>query len=152
MHEYDENSIHPPTLSQVHDSGCFPANAKAAACASQPPDPGRTMEFMNELIKEIRAKFIVTFLSEKLWDSATSFNDDSYLELERQTMEMLNSLKLFLKYDSLDEDFEQYDCESPLSYEHLQRKIEDQSESEVRKEWLSELLKYEEYVEKVSKI
>ena len=67
-------------------------------------------------------------------------------------MEMLKSLKLFLTYDSLDVDFEQYDCESPLSYEHLQRKIEDQSESEVRKEWLSELLKYEEYVEKVSKI
>ena len=139
-------------MNQVHDSGCFPANAKAAACASQPPDPGRTMEFMNELIKEIRAKFIVTFLSEKLWDSATSFNDDSYIDLERQTMEMLKSLKLFLTYESLDEDFEQYDCESPVSYEHLLRKIEDQSESEVRKEWLNELLKYEEYMERVSKI
>ena len=107
---------------------------------------------MNELIKEIRAKFILTFLSEKFRDSANIFNDDSYIELETQTMEMLKSLKLFLTYQCLDEDFEQYDCESPLSYEHLQRKIEDQCESEVRKEWFSELLQYEEYVEKVSKI
>ena len=67
-------------------------------------------------------------------------------------MEMLKSLKLFLTYESLDEDFEQYDCESPVSYEHLLRKIEDQSESQVRKEWLNELLKYEEYMERVSKI
>merc|ERR1711949_109260 len=67
-------------------------------------------------------------------------------------MEMLKSHKLFLTYESLDQDFEQYDCESPVSYEHLLRKIEDQSESEVRKEWLNELLKYEEYMERVSKI
>ena len=127
-------------MNQVHDSGCFIANAKAAACASQPPDPSRTMEFMNELIKEIRAKFILTFLSQKFWDSANSVDDESYLELEMQTMEMIKSLRLFLTYESLDEDFEEYDCESPLSYQHLQRKIEDQSESEVRKEWLSELL------------
>ena len=110
------------------------------------------MEFMNELIKKIRAKFILTFLSQKFWNSANSSDNESYLELERQTIEMLQSLKLFLTYESLDEDFDQYDCESPLSYEHIQRKIEDQSESEVRKEWLIELLQYEEYVEKVSKI
>ena len=96
---------------------------------------------MNELIKEIRAKFILTFLSQKFWDSANSVDDESYLELERQTIEMIKSLNLFLTYEGLDEDFEQYDCESPLSYEHLQRKVEGQSESEVRKEWLSELLK-----------
>ena len=40
-------------------------------------------------------------------------------------MEMLQSLKFFLTYESLDEDFEQYDFESPLSYKHLQRKIVD---------------------------
>ena len=67
-------------------------------------------------------------------------------------MEMIKSLKLLLMYETLDEDFEQYDCESPPSYQHLQRKIADQSASEVRKEWLSELLKYEEYVGKVTKI
>ena len=92
------------------------------------------MEFMNELIKEIRAKFILTFLSQKFWDSANSVDDESYLELERQTMEMIKSLKLLLMYETLDEDFEQYDCESPPSYQHLQRKIVDQSASEVRKE------------------
>ena len=52
----------------------------------------------------------------------------------------------------MDEDFENYARESPLPYEHLKRKIEDQSASEVREEWLSELLKYEEFLEKVSSI
>ena len=47
LHKYDESSIHPPTLNQFHDSGRFPANAKAAACALQPPDPSRTMVFMS---------------------------------------------------------------------------------------------------------
>ena len=152
LHEYDEDSIHPPTLSQVHDSGCFPANAKAAACASQPPDPNRTMEFMNELIKEIRAKCIITFLSQKFCDSANSLDDESYLQSVRQTRDMLESVKLFLQYESLDEDFEKYDCETPFPYEDLKTKIEDQSPSQVRKQWLSEILKYEQYVEKVTEI
>ena len=65
---------------------------------------------------------------------------------------MLQSIKLFLTYESLDDDFENYDCESPLLFEHLQRKIEGQSLSEFREEWLSELLKYESYVERISKI
>ena len=109
------------------------------------------MEFMNELIKEIRAK-VITFLSQKFWDSVNCSDNESYLELERQTIGMLQSLKLFLTYESLNEDFDHYDCESPSSYEHLQRKIVDQNASEVRQEWLSELLKYEEYVGKVSSI
>ena len=33
LNEYNEDSIYPPTLKQVHDAGNFPANAKAAACA-----------------------------------------------------------------------------------------------------------------------
>ena len=57
-----------------------------------------------------------------------------------------------MMYESFDGDFEQYDFESPFPYEHLKRKIDNQSPSEVRKEWLSELLKYEQYLEKVSKI
>ena len=64
---------------------------------------------------------------------------------------MLQSLKLFLTYETLDEDFGKYDCDSPFPYDHLKTKIEDQSPSKVRNEWL-ELLKYEQYVEKVSKI
>ena len=67
-------------------------------------------------------------------------------------MKMIMRFKLFLMYETLDEDFEKYDCKSPPSYQHLQRKIVEQNVSEVRKEWLSELLKYEEYVGKVSSI
>ena len=89
---------------------------------------------MNELIKEIRAKCIITFLSQKFCDSANSFDDESYLQLERQTSDMLQSLNLFLLYESLDEDFGKYDCESPSPYEHLKTKIEDKSPSEVRKD------------------
>ena len=138
MHEYDESSGLPPTFNQVHDSGCFPANAKAAACASQSPDPSRTIEFMNELIQEVRVKPVLTFLSQKFWESASSLNDDSYLELQNQTIEMLGSLKLFLTYESLAEDFEEYDCESPLPYGQLIRKTVHETESEVRIERLTE--------------
>ena len=98
LNEYNEDSIYPPTLKQVHDAGIFLANAKAAACALQPPDPSRTMAFMNELIQEVRAKPILTFASERFWNSASSVDDESYLELERQTIEMLQSLKLFLTF------------------------------------------------------
>ena len=150
MHEYDESSIYPPTLSQVHDSGSFPANAKAAACALQPPDPSRTMEFMNELIQEVRAKPILAFLSQKFWDSASNLDDESYLELQKQTIEMLRTLKLFLTYESLDEDFEEYDCQSPLPYEELIKKTVHETATKVRKEWLMELHKYEGYVERYS--
>ena len=45
LNEYNEDSIYPPTSKQVKDAGSFPANAKAAACALQPPDPTRTMAF-----------------------------------------------------------------------------------------------------------
>ena len=110
------------------------------------------MEFMNELIKEIRAKCIITFLSQKFCDSANSFDDESYLQIVRQTSDMLESVKLFLLYESLDEDFEKYDCESPFPYENLKTKIENQSPSQVRKQWHSEILKYEQYVEKVTEI
>ena len=152
MHEYDESSVHPRTSNQVHASGYFPANAKAAACALQPPDPNRTMIFMNELIQEVRVKPILTFLSQKFWETAASLDDDSYLELQNQTIEMIRSLKLFLTYESLDEDFEEYDCESPLPYEELIRKTVHETASEVRKEWLTELQKYESYVERYSTI
>ena len=150
LHKYDESSIHPPTLNQFHDSGCFPANAKAAACALQPPDPSRTMVFMNELIQEIRVQPILTFLSQKFWASASSLDDDSYLKLQSQTMDMLGSLKLFLTYESLDDDFEEYDCESPLPYEELTRKTVQETASKVRKEWLIELQQYVGYVERYS--
>ena len=74
------------------------------------------MEFMNELLKEIRVKFIVTFHSDQFWDC---FDDESYFELERQIMVMLQSIKLFRTYELLDEDFRNYGCESPF---HLKRK------------------------------
>ena len=151
MHEYDKSSVHPPTSNQVHASGYFPANAKAAACALQPPDPNRTMIFMNELIQEVRVKPILTFLSQKFWETAASLDDDSYLELQNQTIEMIRSLKLFLTYESLDEDFEEYD-KSLLPYEELIRKTVHETALEVRKEWLIELQKYEGYVERYSSI
>ncbi|MEO1589606.1 MAG: hypothetical protein AAFS00_20170, partial [Bacteroidota bacterium] len=147
-----EDSIYPPTSKQVHDAGNFPANAKAAACALQPPDPTRTMAFMNELIQEVRAKPILAFLSQKFWESASSLDDDSYLKLKNQTIEMLRTLQLFLTYDSLDEDFEEYDCQSPLPYEELIRKTKHQTASKVRKEWLIELQQYVGYVERYSSI
>ena len=146
MHEYDESSIHPPNLKQVHDSGCFPDNAKAAACGLQPPDPTRTMAFMNELIQEVRAKPILTFASQRFWNSASSIDDESYLELKRQTIEMLQSLKLFLTFDILDDDFEKYDCNAPLPHEYLTKKTEDQTALKVRKKWITELLEYEGFV------
>ena len=152
MNEYNEDSIYPPTLKQVHDAGNFPANAKAAACALQPPDPTRTMVFMNELIQEVRAKPILTFASERFWNSASSVDDESYLELERQTIEMLQSLKLFLTFDILDDDFEKYDCNAPLPHEYLMKKTEDQTELKVRKEWITELLVYEGFVKEFSSI
>ena len=65
---------------------------------------------------------------------------------------MLGSLKLFLMYESLDEDFEEYNCQSPLPYEELVRKTVHETASEVRKEWLMELQKYEGYVERYSTI
>ena len=65
---------------------------------------------------------------------------------------MLGSLKLFLRYESLDEDFEDYDCKSPLPYEELMRKTVHETATEVRKEWLIELQKYEGYVERYSSI
>ena len=52
-------------------------------------------------------------------------------------MDMLGSLKLFLTYESLDEDFEEYDCESPLPYEELTRKTVQETASKVRKNGLS---------------
>ena len=119
LSEYHEDSIYPPTSKQVHDAGNFPANAKAAACALQPPDPTRTVAFMNELIQEVRAKPILMFASQRFWNSASSVDDESYLELERQTIEMLQSLKLFLTFDILDDDFEKYDCSAPLPHEYL---------------------------------
>ena len=122
LNEYNEDSIYPPTSKQVHDAGNFPANAKAAACALQPPVPTRTMAFMNELIQEVRAKPILTFASQRFWNSASSVDDESYSELEIQTIEMLQSLKLFLTFESLDEDFEKYDCDAPLPYEYLAKK------------------------------
>ena len=152
LNEYNEDSIYPPTSKQVKDAGSFPANAKAAACALQPPDPTRTMAFMNELIQEVRAKPILTFASQKFWNSATSVDDESYLELERQTIEMLQSLKLFLTFDILDDDFEKYDCNAPLPHEYLMKKTEDQTELKVRKEWITELLLYEGCVKEISSI
>ena len=152
LNEYNEESIYPPTLKQVHVAGNFPAIAKAAACASQPPDPIRTMEFMNELIQEIRAKPILTFASLKFWNSACSASDKSYRELKRHTIEMLRSLKLFLTYENLDDDFEKYDCESPFSYEDLIKKTVHHTPLKVRKEWINELLQYESYVEEFSTI
>ena len=65
---------------------------------------------------------------------------------------MLGSLKLFLTYESLDEDFEEYNCQSPLPYEELIRKTVDETALEVRKEWLIELQKYEGYVERYSSV
>ena len=80
---------------------------------------------MNELIQEVRAKPILTFASEKFWNSASCVDDESYLELERQTIEMLQSLKLFLTFEILDDDFEKYDCNAPLPHEYLMKKTED---------------------------
>ena len=57
-----------------------------------------------------------------------------------------------MSYKSLDEDFEEYDCESPLPYEELNRKTINETASEVKKEWLSELQKYEGYVKRYSSI
>ena len=94
----------------------------------------------------------MTFLSQVFWNSATSLDDESYSELEKQTIEMLRSLNLFLTYEILDDDFDEYDCQSPVPYEHLVRKTEDQTELEVRKEWVDELLKYEQYVRDFSSI
>ena len=110
------------------------------------------MVFMNELIREVRVKPIITFISQKFWASASSLDDDSYLELKNQTIEMLGSVKLFLTYESLDEDFEEYDCQSPLPYEELTRKIVHETASKVRKEWLIELQLYVAYVERYSSI
>ena len=52
----------------------------------------------------------------------------------------------------MDEDFEGYDCESPLAYEELIRKTMHQTASKVRKEWLIELQQYVGYVQRYSSI
>ena len=52
---------------------------------------------------------------------------------------MLRSLKLFLTFESLDEDFEKYDCQSPVPYEELIRKTVHETALQVREEWLIEL-------------
>ena len=80
------------------------------------------MAFKNELIEEIREKPILTFASQRFWNSATSVDDESYVELKRQTINILRSLKRFLTYDILDDDFEKYDCDAPLPYEYLIKK------------------------------
>ena len=108
------------------------------------------MAFLHELSRKVRVKPILTFASQRFLNSATSFDDESYFELERQTIDMLRSLKLFLTYDILDDDFEKYDCNAPLPLEYLIKKTEDQIALKVRKEWLSELQEYENYVKEIS--
>ena len=95
------------------------------------------MAFINELIQEVRAKPILTFASQRFWNSVTSVDDKSYLELERQTIEMLQSLKLFLTFDILDDDFEKYDCNTPLPHEYLIRSMKIMWRSSHRFEFLN---------------
>ena len=65
---------------------------------------------------------------------------------------MLKSLKLFLTYDILDDDFEKFNCDAPMPYQYLLTKTENKTSLKVRKEWITELLLYERYVEEFSSI
>ena len=132
--EYDVTSEHPPMKDQVHYCGLHTSNVKAAICASQPPDPRKTMLFLEELIIEILVQPILRFVLDNFLSLALTFNDERYTALRESTDKMLKSVELFLEYPELADDLESYDCHNPVSYKELHCKASCMSRSKPRVE------------------
>ena len=133
--EYDETSKHPPTLSQVHGSGLYTSNVKAGVCAAQPPDPRKTMLFLNELCLELTIQSSLKIIMDDFIANGMKLDDNDFLSLKTGTLETLNIVNRMLEYPQLANEFDDSSFLFTVSYDQIERKTRGMSKHIVKKEW-----------------
>ena len=92
----------------------------SSICATQPPDPKRTMLLLEELYLELKIRPLIEFVFNDFTETVLNCNGSSYVHLKESTLDMLETIVLFLKYPELADYREDYDCKSPIPLKILE--------------------------------